>query len=179
MENASKALVIAGSIIITLVIVALGVLVVNRLRSTIVNSSNVNEQQIQYVNGKFESYFGNNVKASDVKQLIRAVSAHDITVANDEESEDLPVYIIFEGATKTLYGVSMNDAAAGNAVAGAGASFKEPSSLISTIKQGKHYNVKANNESRSDADVKATDTDCAGYYKNGYIKCIYIKQAAE
>ena len=163
MENASKALVIAGSIIITLVIVALGVLVVNRLRSTIIDSANMDQQTIDAANQKFEAYLGNNVTAANTKALIKLVASHDTMVYNNEDASDLPVYIVYGN---TLYGKAKDVS-----------NITDPSSLSSSIKQGKHYVIEINNGNYNDTAPSGAST--AGHYKNGYVKCIKISAASE
>ena len=46
MENASKALIIAGSILVSIVIITLGVMIVNNVRDTINNNSNLSAQEV-------------------------------------------------------------------------------------------------------------------------------------
>ena len=63
MENASKALIIAGAILLTLLIIGLAMGVLNRMSGTISNA-NLNSEEAQAHNGKFTSSFGNNVSAN-------------------------------------------------------------------------------------------------------------------
>ena len=72
MENASKALIIAGAILLAIVIISLGLIVVNNTRSTIDNA-NLSEQEIQNFNAKFTAYAGDKVSASRVNTLIQQV----------------------------------------------------------------------------------------------------------
>lgn len=74
MENASKALIIAGAILLAIVIISLGLIVINNVRNT-VDTSNLSEQEIQMFNTKFVSYEGNNIVASRVNSLIQQVFA--------------------------------------------------------------------------------------------------------
>jgi hypothetical protein len=64
MENASKALIIAGSIIISLVIVSLGILVYRRVSGTVTNA-NLDQQQIEAHNSDYEAYFGEDIQRLD------------------------------------------------------------------------------------------------------------------
>ena len=78
MENASKALIIAGAILLSIVIISLGLVVVNNTRQTI-NDANTDAQAIQAYNSQWEAYVGANKTANDVKALITAVNAQNIT----------------------------------------------------------------------------------------------------
>ena len=46
MENASKALIIAGSILVSIVIITLGVMIVSNVTETIQKNSSLTEQEI-------------------------------------------------------------------------------------------------------------------------------------
>lgn len=72
MENASKALIIAGAILLAIVIISLGLVVVNNTRS-VTDDTNLNEQEKQAFNAKFTSYEGDNVSGSRVNSLIQLV----------------------------------------------------------------------------------------------------------
>lgn len=74
MENASKALIIAGAILLAIVIISLGLIVVNNVRDT-VDNTNLSEQEIQSFNAKFTAYEGDNVSGSRVNSLIQQVIA--------------------------------------------------------------------------------------------------------
>ena len=74
MENASKALIIAGAILLAIVIISLGLIVVNNVRN-VTDNTNLSEQEIQSFNAKFTSYEGENVAGSRVNSLIQQVIA--------------------------------------------------------------------------------------------------------
>lgn len=74
MENASKALIIAGAILLAIVIISLGLVVVNNTKETIQNA-NMSEQEIQAFNSKFTSYEGPKVTGTNVNTLIAAIVA--------------------------------------------------------------------------------------------------------
>ena len=71
MENASKALIIAGAILLSILIIALGVFVFNQAKSAVGNTG-LSDQEVAAFNSKFESYEGKQ-KGSSVKALINAV----------------------------------------------------------------------------------------------------------
>ena len=72
MENASKALIIAGAILLSILLITLGVVVVSNVMPTI-NRANVNQQEVQTFNAKFDSFGGSNKTATDVRSLYAAV----------------------------------------------------------------------------------------------------------
>ena len=81
MENASKALIIAGAILLAIVIISLGLIVVNNVRNT-VDTSNLSEQEIQAFNAKFVAYEGPSVSGSRVNSLIQQVIATNQAIAD-------------------------------------------------------------------------------------------------
>ena len=105
MENASKALIIAGAILISIVIITLGVMIVNNVRNTISENSNLSAQEIASYNAEFEAYEGTYRTCSQVKALVNAVNAHNnvnstdaskvifLTYKKDGEATDLAGYI--------------------------------------------------------------------------------------
>ena len=76
MENASKALIIAGSILISIVIISLGIMVVNNARQT-VSSANLSESEINTFNSKFSSYCGQNKTANEISSLFDAIISNN------------------------------------------------------------------------------------------------------
>ena len=74
MENASKALIIAGAILLSILIISLGIMVYNNAKNT-VGSANLNKQEIQTFNSQWEAYVGTNKTASEVRTMIQAVIA--------------------------------------------------------------------------------------------------------
>ena len=88
MENASKALIIAGAILIAIVLIAVGVLVVNNMNEPVEQGvEGMTDQAKQIFNRKFESYQGTQ-NANNVRALLSAIRAsnesdtqiHQVTV---------------------------------------------------------------------------------------------------
>ena len=71
MENASKALIIAGSILVAILIISLGVMVFNRFSGTAKEMANMNEQEISAFNSKIQPYLGNSITGSQVNSLLQ------------------------------------------------------------------------------------------------------------
>lgn len=74
MENASKALIIAGAILLSILIISLGIMVYNNAKNT-VGSANLNKQEIETFNSQWQAYEGSKKTASEVKTMVQAVIA--------------------------------------------------------------------------------------------------------
>ena len=84
MENASKALIIAGAILLAILIVGLGVYIY-RQAAGVIDTGTMDQLVVSQFNAQFEPYLGNNVSGSNVKQLIKIINA------SNRVKEDLPV----------------------------------------------------------------------------------------
>ena len=93
MENASKALIIAGAILLSILIIGLGMAVYNNATSSSKNA-NLDAQEIQAHNSQFLAYEGKQ-KGSNVKALISAIKN------NNREYQDRMVKITFSPAAAT------------------------------------------------------------------------------
>ncbi len=78
MENASKALIIAGAILISIVLVSVGVLVVNSLNPD-EGIDEMERQQIATFNSKIEGSTGNNKQGTVARQLISTIISNNST----------------------------------------------------------------------------------------------------
>ena len=74
MENASKALIIAGAILLSILIISLGIMVYNNAQDSVGNA-NLDQQEIAAFNAQFTPYQGTSVSASQVNSLIQQVLA--------------------------------------------------------------------------------------------------------
>ena len=91
MENASKALIIAGAILISIVLIAVGVMVVNGANGAIDTAvGQMSDSEKTIFNQKFESYEGSQ-KGSSVKSLISAIEANN---SNDSGATIVEVNIL-------------------------------------------------------------------------------------
>lgn len=86
MENASKALIIAGAILISIMIVSLGVLLFNRMSGTAKEMANMNEQEIAAFNSKITPYLGDSISGSQVNALIQYVISNDLACIQSGET---------------------------------------------------------------------------------------------
>lgn len=92
MENASKALIIAGSVLISIVLISLGVVVFRRMANTTIIETNLTEQQISAFNSKISPYLGESVSGSQVNELIQRAMTINQRAKNDKD-ETRMIYI--------------------------------------------------------------------------------------
>ena len=91
MENASKALIIAGAILLSILIIGLGMMVFNNAKNAL-TSANLDQEQIDAFNSKYESYIGEDKRGTDVRTLCSTVSSSNAT-AEDENK----ITIVYSG----------------------------------------------------------------------------------
>lgn len=96
MENASKALIIAGSILVTILVISLGIMIFRNMSDTVENNANLTEQEISAFNNQILPYVGENVTGSQVNALIQTVRSINQAAINDDTSKT--VSITFPGA---------------------------------------------------------------------------------
>lgn len=82
MENASKALIIAGAILLAILIISLGIMVLNQGKD-IIGGSGMSKAQIQAFNSTFTQYEGSK-KGSEVRSLIQEVIASNALEENQD-----------------------------------------------------------------------------------------------
>ena len=166
MENASKALIIAGSILVSILIIGLGVYIYNNAASTI-RGANLNSQEAQAQNQQFQSYFGEKVSAAEIKQMLGLVRSNNITGNTAEEAKSIAIYYQDGNTLK----------------------YESPSAMMSILKAGKTYFVGtandnadkkdedptlgSDNNARADGDT-ANEKDAA-YYTSGFLRIITIR----
>ncbi len=88
MENASKASIIAGAILLSILLISLGIMIFTQAQD-VVSGSGMTEAQISSFNQKFLKYEGTK-KGTMVKSLIQDVMA---TNANSTENDGIKVLI--------------------------------------------------------------------------------------
>lgn len=96
MENASKALIIAGAILLAILIISLGILIFNQAQDT-VGSVNMDEQEIMAFNNKFTQYEGDSVRGSQVNALAQAVLANNQSAKNNGDSDTKGIKMVILG----------------------------------------------------------------------------------
>ena len=79
MENASKALIIAGAILISILLISVGIIIMNAINNPVSRGADsASSQAIEMFNSKFLSYDGK-VKGSSLKSLISTINASNAT----------------------------------------------------------------------------------------------------
>ena len=86
MENASKALIIAGAILLSILIISLGIIIFTQAQDTI-DSINMSEQEIMAFNNKFLPYQGESVRGSQVNALMQAVASNNQSAKDNGETK--------------------------------------------------------------------------------------------
>ncbi len=87
MENASKALLMAGAVLIALLIISLGIMVFNNMSNSVVNDSSLQKEEITSFNSKITPYLGKNKSGSQVRRLIQLVRSIDQNALNSDDSD--------------------------------------------------------------------------------------------
>ena len=96
MENASKALIIAGAILLAILIISLGILIFNQA-SSIVNNNAMSSVEITQFNTQFTQYLGNQ-KGSVVNNLLQSVVASNAL----EENAERPITVTYSTSTTLI-----------------------------------------------------------------------------
>lgn len=85
MENASKALIIAGSVILAVLLIVLGFYFFNQA-SGIGKGINMSEYEIQAFNSKFTNYEGE-INGKQAKDLCDLIENHNAAYVNDQTKQ--------------------------------------------------------------------------------------------
>ena len=84
MENASKALLIAGAILICILLIAIGMYIYNSAQGTIQTAAGqMGQQDKEMYNSMIKKYVGNSKKGSDVKQMIEDIISQNSQYVNE------------------------------------------------------------------------------------------------
>ncbi len=138
MENASKALIMAGSILIALIIISLGVMIFKNYSNSVKNNTSLDKQTIASFNRRIDPYIGDNKSASQVNTL-RDIAISINNNAKVEGGSMQYVNMTIDGSVVTSYDSSNNKVTINNIKAETGKFYKvEPTynpdtGLINTI----------------------------------------------
>lgn len=84
MENASKALLIAGAILICILIIAIGMYIYNSAQGTIQTAAGqMGQQEKELYNAMIKKYIGTSKKGSDVKLMIEDIISNNNQNVNE------------------------------------------------------------------------------------------------
>ncbi len=121
MENASKALIIAGAILLSILIIGLGMFIY-RQAAGVMNNTGLDELAVDKHNEGFLQYQGTKVSGTQVKALVKKIEANNRTNSDDESLQ----------ISATLDGTVL---------IGTGSNFKSSGTASSSIKSGYTYSV--------------------------------------
>ena len=77
MENASKALIIAGAILISILLISVGIIIMNAINDPVQQGAGAAQSQaVQIFNAQFTAYAGTNVDYNTTKQCITTVNSN-------------------------------------------------------------------------------------------------------
>lgn len=88
MENASKALIIAGAILLAILIITLGILVFNQAKG-VIDGNAMSDIEIQQFNAKFTQYEGTRVRGATVNSMLQTVLANNTSVDDDNRKVEV------------------------------------------------------------------------------------------
>ena len=161
MENATKALLIAAAILITIIIISIGITVVNQGQASIEQiGSGMSEAENTAFNAKFNSFASGTKNASDIKRLIDAVSLNNSTEKDSGNGRFVAIgYKASRTATTTTwYGMGLKEMGTSgtepadsaqiiaknyNEITGTGDSANTYSALKNLITATQTYNIKS------------------------------------
>lgn len=86
MENASKALIIAGSILIAIMIISLGIYIFKQYSSFAKENADLSEQEISAFNSKITAYLGEGISGSQVNALLQYCLANNMSAQQSGET---------------------------------------------------------------------------------------------
>ena len=86
MENASKALIIAGAILLAILIISLGIMIY-RQASGVVDSNAMDEVAVSSFNEKFQQYVGDNIRGANVNALISSIIQNNLSNSDDTSKQ--------------------------------------------------------------------------------------------
>ena len=92
MENASKALIIAGAILLSVLIISLGIIVFQNAKEA-TNTSAVDELAVSTFNSKFTQYAGSKVRGANVNSLLESIVSNNLA-NSDDTSKQIAISIL-------------------------------------------------------------------------------------
>lgn len=86
MENASKALIIAGAILLAILLISLGI-IVYRQAAGVMDNNAMDEVAVSTFNEKFQQYEGENVRGTQVNSLLNTVKQNNLSNSGDTSKQ--------------------------------------------------------------------------------------------
>jgi len=125
MENASKALIIAGAILLSIAIIGIGMYVFG-IASDTIGKADMSQQEITAYNSEFIKYQGK-INGASARSLCQSIRSHNLT------NEDVSKQIILDVSTKCT-GATIEDSTPGS-------TSQEITTAQNTINAGTRYEV--------------------------------------
>lgn len=100
MENASKALLIAGAVLIVILLIGVGMLIYNSSMGSVNEAiSQMSSQEKDMFNAQFTQYEGTRVNGANVRALINKVNSSNLT--NEAQDASAAKHVELSGITET------------------------------------------------------------------------------
>lgn len=97
MENTSKALLMAGGVLIALLVVSLLVYFYSDLKDLMgINDKVETTEQIEEFNKQYDAYYRNNLYGSDILSIVNKVYDYNKRQANDQGYQNLELQVTFK-----------------------------------------------------------------------------------
>ena len=126
MENASKALIIAGAILLSILLISLGIMVYNNAKGTI-GDANLDAETAQAFNTKISQYCGSNKNATTMNSLVDAIAA-----SNGAQKGKATQHFITLSFAANTKGATSTDEVAGSESGGSYPSFSNSDKYSAT-----------------------------------------------
>lgn len=89
MENASKALIIAGAVLLAILLISMAIMILNQGVGLFNNNDATTEMAVTSFNQKFEQYLGDNVRGANVNSLLNAIKTNNMST--DDTSRQISI----------------------------------------------------------------------------------------
>ena len=86
MENASKALIIAGAILLSILIISLGIMIFQQA-SGVINNNSMDAVAVETFNQQFTQYEGKKVKGANVNALLQKIVSNNLGNTDDTSKQ--------------------------------------------------------------------------------------------
>ena len=105
MENASKALIIAGAILLSILIIGLGMFIYQQAQGAM-SGANLDPQKANAYNQEFKNYEGT-ISGSNARALYEAIASHN-RINIDDYSQQITLTISSTDLTNTIFEPTAN-----------------------------------------------------------------------
>lgn len=150
MENASKALIIAGAILLAILIIGLGMFIFNSASDTLNKTgARMTQEEKQTYNAQFQKFIGEKKSGTDVKTLVNVLVQNHSTQIESGEKGRLPA-INYKSRSTTI-----------TATFGEEAPENTFNNMLNNIKITATYKVEVNLDEKAGLvkEINITDTD--------------------